>query len=230
MRSGRTRSTPGMSGSGNMMPTSSTRMRPSTSMQAQFRPISPRPPRKTIRTERAPGPAALASAPAAGRRLRRRPRRSGRWICRGSGTLLGWGIGLGRRLLLPGTGRLPGPAALLGVRRPGRRRPRCRGVLPDCSLVASLCCFGHPGCVRGPGCGVGRGAGGPVTAVPHRSGNRLGVGYHWFNLAMTARARSSSAGGAGALGSRHWPTARPRARQAALAGTGLGNSSEDSNR
>ncbi len=64
----------------------------------------------------APGPAALASAPAAGRRLRRRPRRSGGGVCRGSGTLLGWGIGLGRRLLLPGTGRLPGPAALLGVR------------------------------------------------------------------------------------------------------------------
>ena len=41
---------PGMSGSGNMMPQSRTRMRPSTSMQAQFRPISPSPPRKTIRT------------------------------------------------------------------------------------------------------------------------------------------------------------------------------------
>src|SRR3984885_9557787 len=50
VKSGRTRSTPGMSGSGNMMPQSRTRMRPSTSMQAQFRPISPRPPRKTTRT------------------------------------------------------------------------------------------------------------------------------------------------------------------------------------
>ena len=41
---------PGMSGSGNMMPQSRTTMRPSTSMQAQFRPISPSPPRKTTRT------------------------------------------------------------------------------------------------------------------------------------------------------------------------------------
>ena len=41
---------PGMSGSGNMIPQSRTRMRPSTSMQAQLRPISPSPPRKTIRT------------------------------------------------------------------------------------------------------------------------------------------------------------------------------------
>src|ERR1035441_1261741 len=39
-----------MSGSGNMIPQSRTRMRPSTSMQAQFRPISPRPPRNTTRT------------------------------------------------------------------------------------------------------------------------------------------------------------------------------------
>src|SRR5689334_3936486 len=41
---------PGMSASGNMIPQSTTRIRPSTSMQKQFRPISPRPPRKTIRT------------------------------------------------------------------------------------------------------------------------------------------------------------------------------------
>ena len=39
-----------MSGSGNMIPQSRTMMRPSTSMQAQLRPISPRPPRKTTRT------------------------------------------------------------------------------------------------------------------------------------------------------------------------------------
>src|SRR5580704_11957805 len=39
-----------MSGSGNMIPTSRTRIRPSTSMQAQLRPISPRPPRNTTRT------------------------------------------------------------------------------------------------------------------------------------------------------------------------------------
>src|SRR5665213_1357673 len=51
VKSGRTRSTPGMSGSGNMIPTSSTRIRPSTSMQAQLRPLSPMPPRKTTRTE-----------------------------------------------------------------------------------------------------------------------------------------------------------------------------------
>ena len=39
-----------MSGSGNMIPQSRMMMRPSTSMQAQLRPISPRPPRKTTRT------------------------------------------------------------------------------------------------------------------------------------------------------------------------------------
>src|SRR5579871_2357774 len=39
-----------MSGSGNMIPQSRTTMRPSTSMQAQLRPISPSPPRKTTRT------------------------------------------------------------------------------------------------------------------------------------------------------------------------------------
>src|ERR1700681_3486943 len=41
---------PGMSGSGNMMPMSRTTIRPSSSRHAQFRPISPRPPRKMIRT------------------------------------------------------------------------------------------------------------------------------------------------------------------------------------
>src|SRR4051812_43541289 len=41
---------PGISRSGNISPQSSIMMRPSTSMQAQLRPISPRPPRKTIRT------------------------------------------------------------------------------------------------------------------------------------------------------------------------------------
>src|SRR3954451_5663025 len=39
-----------MSTSGNMIPQSTTRIRPSTSRQKQFRPISPRPPRKTMRT------------------------------------------------------------------------------------------------------------------------------------------------------------------------------------
>src|SRR4051794_39060097 len=39
-----------MSASGNMSPQSTTRMRPSTSRQKQLRPISPSPPRKTIRT------------------------------------------------------------------------------------------------------------------------------------------------------------------------------------
>src|SRR6476646_6793543 len=41
---------PGISASGNMIPQSTTRMRSSTSRQKQLRPISPRPPRKTIRT------------------------------------------------------------------------------------------------------------------------------------------------------------------------------------
>src|SRR6202789_4317148 len=44
-----------MSGSGNMIPQSRTMMRPSTSMQAQLRPISPSPPRKTTRTGAALG-------------------------------------------------------------------------------------------------------------------------------------------------------------------------------
>src|SRR5918992_359127 len=39
-----------MSGSGNMIPQSISRMRSSTSTQAQLRPISPRPPKKTTRT------------------------------------------------------------------------------------------------------------------------------------------------------------------------------------
>src|ERR1700722_7757257 len=39
-----------MSGSGNMIPMSRTTMRPSSSKHAQFRPISPRPPRKMMRT------------------------------------------------------------------------------------------------------------------------------------------------------------------------------------
>src|SRR5438552_4047471 len=42
---------PGMSASGNMIPQSTTRIRPSTSRQKQFRPISPSPPRNTIRTD-----------------------------------------------------------------------------------------------------------------------------------------------------------------------------------
>src|SRR5664280_2166008 len=49
-----------MSGSGNMMPTSSTSIRPFTSMQAQLRPISPSPPRKTMRMASCdPAPPAL---------------------------------------------------------------------------------------------------------------------------------------------------------------------------
>ena len=43
-----------MSGSGNMIPQSSTMIRPSTSTQAQLRPISPRPPKKTMRTGAGP--------------------------------------------------------------------------------------------------------------------------------------------------------------------------------
>ena len=50
-KSGRMRSTPYMLGSGNISPASTTTMRPSCSIAAQFRPISPRPPRKVTRTE-----------------------------------------------------------------------------------------------------------------------------------------------------------------------------------
>ena len=45
---------------------------------------------------------------------------------------------------------------------------------------------------------------------------------------ITVRARSSSSGGAAPSGSRHWPAGRPRARHAALAGSGFGNVSLDS--
>src|SRR5438552_14794131 len=50
VKSGNTRSMPSMSMSGNINPTSSRRIRPFTSMQAQLRPISPSPPRKVTTT------------------------------------------------------------------------------------------------------------------------------------------------------------------------------------
>src|ERR1039458_3420883 len=50
VNSGRIRSTPYMSGSGNMSPTSMTSRRPLTSTAQQLRPISPSPPRKVTRT------------------------------------------------------------------------------------------------------------------------------------------------------------------------------------
>src|SRR5580692_9542861 len=49
-KSGRIRSTPYIVGSGNISPASTITMRPSCSIAAQFRPISPRPPRKVTRT------------------------------------------------------------------------------------------------------------------------------------------------------------------------------------
>src|SRR4029450_600630 len=48
-KSGRTRSMPGISACGNDRPTSTIRIRPSSSTQAMFRPTSPTPPRKTTR-------------------------------------------------------------------------------------------------------------------------------------------------------------------------------------
>src|SRR5436190_5221816 len=50
VKSGSTRSIPNMSMSGNMSPQSSSMMRPSTSIHAQLRPISPNPPRKVTTT------------------------------------------------------------------------------------------------------------------------------------------------------------------------------------
>ena len=47
---------------------------------------------------------------------------------------------------------------------------------------------------------------------------------------MREAASASSDSGAGGWGNRHCPAGSPCARQAALAGTGLGNSSVDSNR
>src|SRR5580704_2825279 len=49
-KSGRIRSTPYIVGSGNISPASTMTMRPSCSIAAQLRPISPRPPRKVTRT------------------------------------------------------------------------------------------------------------------------------------------------------------------------------------
>ena len=50
MKSGSTRSTPGISGLGNITPQSRTTRRPACSTTAQLRPISPSPPRNEIRT------------------------------------------------------------------------------------------------------------------------------------------------------------------------------------
>src|SRR5438093_12513603 len=50
-KSGRTRSIPGSSARGNDSPQSMTRIRPSSSRQAMFRPISPTPPMKIRRAE-----------------------------------------------------------------------------------------------------------------------------------------------------------------------------------
>src|SRR3954462_3054873 len=50
VKSGSTRSMPSMSMSGNISPQSRSMMRPSTSMHAQLRPISPSPPRKVTTT------------------------------------------------------------------------------------------------------------------------------------------------------------------------------------
>src|SRR5271165_4474157 len=63
LKSGRTRSTPGISGFGNRTPQSRTTRRPSCSMTAQLRPISPSPPRKAILTGSATG--ARAGCPGA---------------------------------------------------------------------------------------------------------------------------------------------------------------------
>src|SRR3984957_10598873 len=76
-----------MSGSGNMIPQSRMTMRPSTSMQAQLRPISPSPPRKTTRTGLAFGLLA--------RSAKRGARDGDRWWPDAGQDLLGLGIELG---------------------------------------------------------------------------------------------------------------------------------------
>src|SRR6187455_1525968 len=64
-----------MSASGNISPQSTTRIRPSTSRQKQFRPISPSPPRNTIRTGWATGKRYWTRPPVPCR-LRQGPRRA----------------------------------------------------------------------------------------------------------------------------------------------------------
>src|SRR3954452_22676470 len=66
VKSGRTRSMPSMSMSGNMSPQSRSMMRPSTSMHAQLRPISPRPPRKVTLTGSAMEPCVHLARPGLG--------------------------------------------------------------------------------------------------------------------------------------------------------------------
>ena len=138
-------------------------MRPSTSMQAQFRPISPRPPRKTTRT-------GAAAAGAGGTGVR-----GASWPAPWRPP---WGTG-------PPLGDWPplGDCASSWRRRGGGRTRR-----PGRSQATE------------------RPAGDGLTE-PGDDGARL--------------ARRGQAGASG-LGSRHWPTGSPRARQAALAGTGLG--------
>ncbi len=74
VKSGRTRSMPSMSASGNISPQSMRRMRPPASMAAQLRPISPRPPRNVTLT----GAAMLRPPGRVERRARRRARRAPR--------------------------------------------------------------------------------------------------------------------------------------------------------
>ncbi len=74
-KSGITRSTPGMvAGSGNMSPASMTRRRSSYSKARQFKPISPRPPRGTMRTTGGISPRPSSKPP----RMRSGALRSGR--------------------------------------------------------------------------------------------------------------------------------------------------------
>ena len=125
-----------MSGSGNMIPQSRTTIRPSTSMQAQLRPISPRPPRKTTRTgfglqairQRRHRDHRRAARPPGswppGRRARARPRR-------GKPALAG--------------GQAEGPAGGLGRQRVGVLRARLEVVGLDQPALPATAASRSPG-------------------------------------------------------------------------------------
>ena len=103
---------PGMSGSGNMIPQSRTTMRPSSSMHAQLRPISPRPPRKMMRTGSGKRPARR------GRRQRRARRARG-----GESTSRAWSVELGGAAP-SGSRHWPAGRPRHAARRLGRQRVR----------------------------------------------------------------------------------------------------------
>ena len=169
-----------------MIPTSSTRIRPSTSMQAQFRPISPSPPRKTTRTAVGRGRPTPARPPAWPAPCR--PWRARALAGRGLPT---WAL-LGRLAGLPD--RLSGPDPWPGLRT--RSWPR-RPAPPRTVSLRRRAARAPPGPlgVRQP------------TGAPDRAGS---PGDDGAGLVVEARGPGGSGAGTGrrparAPGRRPWP-------------------------